>query len=226
MFLLATDRAGLEKYADKIDDELKSGSLDLAHEGQKIFNGRVAVVEKNVAELLAKPFDFTKDESVEIDPEKLDLAKSEDDLKDRWRQRLQLEVLERVAQMEQRLKPKDPKAAKDEDDDDEDKSAPPVAQIPTTPEGRESKAREDLAKTYSGRFARMKNPGPLDAASELVNAVASTLDPHTTYLPPADKANFDIRMSGSLEGIGAVLREKDHYTEVVEIVPGGASWRQ
>ncbi|HEY0482030.1 MAG TPA: carboxy terminal-processing peptidase, partial [Kofleriaceae bacterium] len=50
-------------------------------------------------------------------------------------------------------------------------------------------------------------------------------DPHTTYLPPADKANFDIRMSGSLEGIGAVLRERDDYVEVVEIVPGGASWR-
>ena len=33
-------------------------------------------------------------------------------------------------------------------------------------------------------------------------------------------------MSGSLEGIGAVLREHDHYIEVVEIVPGGASWRQ
>jgi carboxyl-terminal processing protease len=46
------------------------------------------------------------------------------------------------------------------------------------------------------------------------------------YLPPADKANFDIQMSGSLEGIGAVLRERDHLTEVVEIVPGGASARQ
>ena len=33
-------------------------------------------------------------------------------------------------------------------------------------------------------------------------------------------------MSGSLEGIGAVLREDDHYIRVVEIVPGGASWRQ
>jgi carboxyl-terminal processing protease len=50
-------------------------------------------------------------------------------------------------------------------------------------------------------------------------------DPHSTYLPPADKANFDIRMSGSLEGIGAVLRERDHYVEVSELVPGGASWR-
>jgi carboxyl-terminal processing protease len=33
-------------------------------------------------------------------------------------------------------------------------------------------------------------------------------------------------MSGSLEGIGALLRERDDYVEIVELVPGGASWRQ
>jgi carboxyl-terminal processing protease len=71
----------------------------------------------------------------------------------------------------------------------------------------------------------MRTPGPMDAASEMMNALTAALDPHTSYLPPADKANFDIRMSGSLEGIGAVLREKDHLIEIVEIVPGGASWR-
>jgi carboxyl-terminal processing protease len=56
--------------------------------------------------------------------------------------------------------------------------------------------------------------------------VTATFDPHTTYLPPDDKANFDIQMSGSLEGIGAVLREDEHLIRVVELVPGGASWRQ
>jgi carboxyl-terminal processing protease len=56
--------------------------------------------------------------------------------------------------------------------------------------------------------------------------VAGVLDPHTEYLPPSDKANFDIAMTGSLEGIGAVLRERDHYVEVAELVPGGAAWRE
>lgn len=224
-YLLATDRAALEKYADKIDDELRSGSLDLAHDGQKLFSARVAVVEKMVADVLAKPLDLTNEEYFELDAEKLELAKDDEELRDRWRRRLELEVLDRVSAMEKRLKPTNPKAGKDEDDD-EDRTTPPAAQIPTTPEGREQKAREDLAKTYAGRFARMKNPGGLDAASELINAVAMTLDPHTSYLPPADKANFDIRMSGSLEGIGASLREKDHLIEVVEIIPGGAAYRQ
>ncbi len=40
------------------------------------------------------------------------------------------------------------------------------------------------------------------------------------------KEDFDIEMSGSLEGIGAVLQEDPPYIKVVEIVPGGAAWRQ
>jgi carboxyl-terminal processing protease len=256
MFLLQSDRDALAPFTDKIDDEMRSGNLQLAHEGAKRYQARLAVVEKMVAEILDKPFDFSNEEWIELDAEKVKLAQNDDELRDRWHKRLELEVLERVAGMELRLeaaktkkpatKPiKDPKAEqrkmppkvgeppppnkpveKTEIDEDEAERATPLAQIPPTAEGREAKARADLAKTYSSRFARLKTVGPLDAAADVVNAVAQTLDPHTTYLPPAEKANFDIQMSGSLEGIGAVLREKDHLIEIAEIVPGGASWRQ
>jgi len=241
MFLLKEDKEALAKHADKIDDELRSGRLDLAHEGAKIFAMRVGMVEKLVASIASQPLDMTNEEFAEIDPEKLELAANEQELRERWRRRLELEVMERVSGMEARLEaekekdkakkdPKqkpDPKAngSADDKDDDVDKSTP-IAQIPKTPEEREAKARTDIAKTYAGRFARLKNPGPLDAAADVVNAVSAALDPHTTYLPPADKANFDIQMSGTLEGIGAVLREKEHLIEIVELVPGGASWRQ
>jgi carboxyl-terminal processing protease len=222
MFLLAAHVDELTAHADLIDDELRSGSLDLAHAGARIFVNRVAVVEAMVAKLLASPFDHADEEWVEIDPEKLAFAATEADLRDRWRQRLELEVLGRVAQMEARLAPTPP----DDDDADDDELAVPVAQIPTTPEARDAKARADLAKTYAARFVRLQDPGPLDAASDLVNAVSTTLDPHSDYLPPADKANFDIQMSGAVEGIGAQLREHDNLIEITDLVPGGAAWRQ
>jgi carboxyl-terminal processing protease len=304
MFLLRRDRESLGRYADKIDDELRSGSLELAHEGEKLYVARVEAVEKIVAELLAAPFNHDDEEYFELDPKKVEVATTDAELRDRWRRRLELEVLEKVGQMEARLaaqqelhsadatkpgkgkaadhkvgkapgkagatsgKPGDgkiksadargshggpsgagaagkgarastetdrtppgvdgptgPDSSDQRSADDEDDPRTPLADIPATPEAREAKARADLAKTYAARFTRLRHPGPFDAPSELVNAVASSLDPHTTYLPPADKANFDIRMSGSLEGIGAVLRERDDYVEVVEIVPGGASWR-
>lgn len=243
MFLLRKDREALSKYADQIDDQLRAGTLSLAHEGSQVFVARVTVVDQVVAELLAKPVDLSNDETFELDPDKVEPAATEDELRDRWRRRIELEVLERITQMESALLAKAEvdkraKGAKQKAgsgtpsaavtpklEEPDEPGATPVGQIPPTLEGREAKARADLAKSYSGRFARLRSPRQIDIASDLVNAVSEALDPHTTYLPPADKANFDIRMSGSLQGIGAVLRERDHYVEVAEIVPGGASWR-
>jgi carboxyl-terminal processing protease len=236
MFLLKADRDALGKYADKIDDELRAGALELGHEGERILIKRVSMVQGWVAKLLASPMDLSNQEDVELDPKKVAVAATEAELKDRWRRRLELEVLERVAQMQARLEPPKPDKGprpvggavrpSEKDKDDEDRSATPVAQIPKTPEGREAKARADLAKSYAARFTRMSHPGKGDASADLVNAVTASVDPHTNYLPPADKANFDIHMRGQLEGIGAQLREKDDYIEVAELVPGGAAWRQ
>ena len=247
LFLLASDRAQLARYADQIDDEMHSGSLDLAHEGQRIYVQRVDVVAKMIQELLAAPMNHDDQEYIETDPKKLQPAATEDELRDRWRKRLELQVLDRVGQMEDRLA-KQKKAASEKSakagkgakagagsgsgsdegvmsaDGDEEQTMP-IAEIPATPEAREAKAREDLAKMYAGRFARLRHPDPLDAATDLLNAVTAVYDPHTDYLPPIDKANFDLHMTGTLEGIGASLRERDHYIEVVELVPGGAAWR-
>jgi carboxyl-terminal processing protease len=230
MFLLKADAAKLEPYADQIDDELHSGRLDLAHEAQAAFVRRLGVVEKLVAELLEKPFNLEDEEFVETDPEKTELCGTEEELRERWRRRLELQVLEDTTRMEERAKAladRNAKKKKPADDDDEDATPQLSAdQIPPTPEGREQKARAALAKTYAARFARLSAPDSIDAASNLMNAVASTFDPHTNYLPPRERENFDIHMTGQLEGIGAVLREDDHYIRVVEVVPGGAAWRQ
>jgi carboxyl-terminal processing protease len=260
VFLLEADAARLERSASVIDDQLHAGRLDLAHEGAAIYAARLEVVKGFVADILAQPLDASNEEWVELDPDKLVLAKTDDELRERWRQRLEAEVLERVALMEDRLAAadkakgakdiKDAKDAKDaarakaggrvprkpdprpsgpatgpDDDDDDDAPFLRLDQIPPTLDGREAKARADLATSYQARFTRLASPDALDAAADLINAVAAAFDPHTDFLPPSDKANFDIQMTGSVEGIGAVLREDDHYIRVVEIVPGGASWR-
>jgi carboxyl-terminal processing protease len=215
LFLLAADREKLTPYRDKIDDELRAGNLELAHLGQSIFVARVAVVEKVVASALAAPMNHDDEEYVELDPKKLEPATTEPQLAERWRQRLELEVMQRVATME-RLKAGSGSNA----------GSASTSDIPATPEAREAKVRASLAKSYAAQFKRLQTPGPLDAASELVNAVCQTFDPHTDYLPPADKANFDIAITGSLEGIGAALRVHDDLIEVSELVPGGAAARQ
>lgn len=260
MFLVQSDVDKLRIYADKIDDELHSGRLQLAHAGSEVFARRVGAVKVMIADILAHPLNLTDQEWIETDPDKLAVARSDQELRDRWRRRLELEVLERMAVMDDRAadlakdaKKGTPGAAggkhkaaphpavepgsasvpspgpnPDTDTEADADGTPPLSadQIPPTESGREAKAQADLAKSYDARLTRLLHPGKLDAASDLLNAVTSSLDPHTDYLPPDDEANFDIQMSGSLEGIGAVLREDDHYIRVVQLVPGGASWRQ
>src|SRR5437763_1411264 len=87
MFLLKSDRNALARYADQIDDELHSGSLDLAHEGEKTFVARIEVVDKLIQELLAQPMNHDDEEWLETDSKKTQPAVSEDELRDRWRKR-------------------------------------------------------------------------------------------------------------------------------------------
>ena len=78
-----------------------------------------------------------------------------------------------------------------------------------------------LTKRYRNRLKQSTQTKSEDAFQLYVNAFASTYDPHTQYFSPRTSQNFNINMSLSLEGIGAVLRTEDEYTHVVELVPAG-----
>jgi carboxyl-terminal processing protease len=65
-----------------------------------------------------------------------------------------------------------------------------------------------------------------DQIEVYINSLMNVFGPHTGYFAPKKKENFDISMSGQLEGIGAQLQEKDGYITVMKIVPGSASYRQ
>ncbi|NDD35758.1 MAG: tail-specific protease [Flavobacteriia bacterium] len=95
-----------------------------------------------------------------------------------------------------------------------------------TMEELEQEAREGVLKTHDDWFERMRKLNRKDRLSAYVNAITTLYDPHTSYFPPADKENFDIRMSGQLEGIGASLQQDGEFTTVASIVTGSACWRQ
>jgi carboxyl-terminal processing protease len=226
LILLKPQVAVLERDSANMDDQLRAGDFQLARTGEALVARERQKVADAVAKLLEQPFDFTVAESLETDPDKIDFAADEAARTDHWRKFLKQQVLERIERMEETAKAaekleKDPKAKTEAKN--EAKALPPP---PPTFEGREKKAREELAKTYVGRFMRLAKPQPLEAAENFVNAFASVYDPHTLYLAPEEQENFDIAISGSLEGIGAVLSEDDHYIEVRELVPGGAAWRE
>jgi len=82
-------------------------------------------------------------------------------------------------------------------------------------------AIETLKKRYHTILKRISQTDSEDVFNLYLNAFAATFDPHTSYMSPKMSEDFTIKMSLSLEGIGATLQMEDEYTKVIEIIPGG-----
>lgn len=78
-----------------------------------------------------------------------------------------------------------------------------------------------LKKRYNRIRKNISQYNTEDVFQLIMNSLAESYDPHTNYFSPKDFDDFKIRMSQSLEGIGARLTTESDYTKVVEIVPGG-----
>ncbi|MDR0564061.1 MAG: carboxy terminal-processing peptidase, partial [Azoarcus sp.] len=89
----------------------------------------------------------------------------------------------------------------------------------------DSTIRHTLARRYEHALDRSTKLGSDDVFQIFMNAWASSLEPHTSYLGPRAAEDFAISMRLSLVGIGAVLQERDDYVIVRELVPGGPAQR-
>ncbi|NOZ10705.1 MAG: tail-specific protease [Gammaproteobacteria bacterium] len=78
-----------------------------------------------------------------------------------------------------------------------------------------------LKSRFKSRLSHARKITSEDAFQTYINAFAHTYDPHTEYFSPLGSENFNINMSLSLEGIGAVLQSDNEYTKVVRLVPAG-----
>ena len=88
------------------------------------------------------------------------------------------------------------------------------------------KARETLLHRYKSQLTRLEQEDSSDVFEAMINALTLLYDPHTSYLSPRTLENFNISMSLSLEGIGAVLQAEDEYTKVVRLITGGPAAKQ
>ena len=89
----------------------------------------------------------------------------------------------------------------------------------------EGKEPQEIIRTLRDRYQQQKRRvlqiSSQDVFQTLVNAYMSAIEPHTGYFSPRATENFKIRMSLSLEGIGAVLQTQNEFTVVQRVVPGG-----
>ncbi len=87
----------------------------------------------------------------------------------------------------------------------------------------EAEAKKKVRDRYHSFARRMKQLDNYDLMEMYLSSLAASLDPHGAYMSPTTLDDFEISMRLSLQGIGAVLREENGQTTIVEIVPGGAA---
>jgi carboxyl-terminal processing protease len=85
----------------------------------------------------------------------------------------------------------------------------------------DAEIRNTLDKRYKNILDRVYTFKSDDVFQSFMAAYTSSVDPHTDYFGATASDAFDISMKLSLVGIGAVLQERDGYTTVRELVPGG-----
>src|SRR5687768_2640389 len=85
---LQSDIEELKKYENRIDDEILGAPVQFVPAVSALLKKRIAETEAIYKELLAQPFDFTKDETVITDPDRLSFPKTENERKEAWRKRI------------------------------------------------------------------------------------------------------------------------------------------
>lgn len=208
--LLQSDIEGFKKFDTRIDDEIHGSELISFFTISGVYINRLKETAGLYTDILAKPFDFTKEEEVMLDREKMSNPKTEAERKEIWRKRLKFLVLDRYHQsLETREKNKDSANFKVKADSTLEREA------------REA-VKKQMDRYFSTKINRENND---ENFSTFVNAITSSMDPHTNYFAPVDKRTFDEGMKGSFYGIGAILKEDDGKIKIGSLVSGGPAWK-
>ena len=240
LYFTKQDRDKMGAYEFKIDDEIKSNSIEFFDTLDAIYMRRSAAAEKIYPEILAQPFSFSEHEVLQLNPDKQNYAADDNALKEKWRQYLKYRVLAKYVDMKN---DQDKVKAKIDSGNytkviltikadstqtvyvRKDKSDTLRTTIKTDAE-LEAEARADVKKSYDRYFTRMRKWKDDDRFTAYVDALTETEDPHTQYFPPDDKKDFDVSMSGSFVGIGAKLSPENDKVTVSSIIVGSPAARQ
>ena len=227
-FLLQEDVRKLDSFRERIDDELRRGGFRLPDAGRQLLNARIREADRLIDPILDAGFDFNRKEALEIDPKKLEFVSDEAALKERWRLTLKMQVLDSYfEELEDRKKAEQKKAGQGQPRQGATTAAAPepVPDPAAHPEQMQEAVRKVRSRMHRA-LQRLQEQSLQDHYDRYFDAVARAFDPHSSYMPPTTKEDFDIQMSGSLEGIGALLREDEGLIKVVRIMPGSPAEKQ
>ena len=221
-YFLQSDIREFEKYRFMIDDEIRNTDITFFNKVYQRLMVRMDEAKGIYEEVLSQPFDYSIDETIDIDYDKQEFASSKKELKERWRKQLKYNTLNVF----------DNKIDNTVSDSDEESNldSKPILSFDDIPSSvdkvaTEEEAREITKNTLDEFFDFVDDLERKDWFVQYLNTIVEEFDPHTFYFAPEEKEKFDIGMSGKFEGIGARLQKKPEGAKIVEIISGGPVWR-
>jgi len=207
---LSSDIKELKKFETVIDDEMHGAKIQFFHAVDAVYTKRVSELNSQYPSLLSSPFQFSADETIVLDPEKLDYPKTDQARKEAWRKRIKFLTLEKYSDLL----------------DARDKMQKSDSAYKNDVE-LEKEAREKVKKLVTRNFERMVSKTKPDERFDMfINVITNYMDPHTTFFPPIEKRSFDEQMSGRFYGIGASLRsDEGGVIRIATIVAGLPAWK-
>ncbi|MGB2128793.1 MAG: carboxy terminal-processing peptidase [Flavicella sp.] len=210
-YFTQNDIDDFSKYKYEIDDQLKREDLSFYNLVIDRFNKRLLESQAFYLKILEKPFNFDRNEDIHINYKELAFAKNKVELYDFWRKQMKFSTLGRLQNLKVIEK---------------DKYKEDSTYVKKSFVTLEKEARLKTLENMNDFYKRIQELDHTDWFATFVNSIVEEFDPHTTYFAPKIKEQFDINISGKIEGIGARLQQKNDYTKIVEVISGGPAWKQ
>jgi carboxyl-terminal processing protease len=196
----------LKKHELNIDDQINNRTFDFFEDAFSIIEKRMKLSDSLYQAIINSPLDININREIELDEEKKPYAKSEQELKEYWKEFLTYEL---VTRLDRKIKDEEKKEVK--------------AERKSTEKLKEE-ALGDIKKTFGDWFARLKKLRRSDRFEAYMGTITNYYDPHTDYFSPKEKQDFDISMGGRIEGIGAKLLQEGDNIKIESLVPGGPAY--
>ncbi len=210
VYFLQSDIDGFKANRNRLDDFARAGDMNFAIEVFKVFLQRVDERVAMAHELIDQEPDFTIEESLELDRDKIGYPRDDAEASERMRKQIKYRKL--VYESDRIRSEKDKEAGRD-------RSA--EANILAGDPNEDPKER--LHRSFRTQLKRWHQFDADELLELYVTSLTSSFDPHTSYMSFDTLENFRIVMSLNLDGIGAQLMSEDGYTKLTSIVPGGAA---
>jgi len=213
-FFIQEDINALNKYATIIDNQIRTNKFDFYNEANQLFDKRLKETEDIMMAALDAPFDYGRTDSLENDYDLITFPASLEE---------KTKILQQWAQYQVETRYIDLVSIANADSTNQDSIA--YLQDGAPVDSLEVKARESIQKRMRNYFRRLREQSEEQRIALFINSILNVYDPHTTYMPPLEKEDFDIDMTGQYEGIGASLMEEDGYISVSNLIPGSPAAR-